>query len=201
MKILLFIFILTSFVFAQQLNYTHGYTTAGVNDDGQFTSLDSTGATSYSVVFLLDDYYPFDFNPSVYDSVTAIGSSDKTSIGALWYFIDADEATDSTNIDVDVYTGVYGDANRTVAGIKWDGTATNCADVTGDGDLCSGVLIYTETGKLLPPHAIKITFDVDPTAAEVSAGLDLYFEFVYPAVYQSAKEKKVQTYENQNAGN
>lgn len=188
--IFLILFFLTTSLFAQQLDWGVGYNTSGVALTGSFTSLDSTGATSYSMVFKLENYYPFDYNPLFSDDSVIIGNSDKTSIGVWWYYIDVDDATDSINFDIDVYTGVYGTESQMIAGVKWDPTPTNCADIVDDGDQCGGVLIYTETGKLLPPHVIKIVIDVDPTAAEVSAGIDVYYEFVHPAIYQVAKERK-----------
>ena len=188
--LLLFLLFLITTPFAQQYNYTSGYNASGVELTGSFTSLDSTGATSYTMVFPLDDIYPFDFNQAVYDSVTALGGSANSNYGTWWYHIDTDAATDSINFDIDVYTGVYGTESQMIAGIKWDAAVTKVTDLVDDGDLTGGILIYTETGKLHPPHVIKIVIDVDPTVAEVSAGLDVYYEFVYPAIYQVAKERK-----------
>ena len=202
MKRIIYLFLLffTTSLFAQQLNYVVGFNTSGVALTGSFTNLDSTGGTSYTMVFTLDDYYPYDYNPfflidSSANSIagggaSAQGNADKTSLGTWWYFIDVDDVTDSINFDIDVYTGVYGTESQMIAGVKWDPTPTNCADIVDDGDQCGGVLIYVETGKLLPPHVIKIVIDIDPTGKEVSAGIDVYYEFVHPAIYQVAKERK-----------
>jgi hypothetical protein len=198
-KIILTIVLLTSLCFSQQLRQTFGVNSTGGALTGSFTSLDSTGATSYDIYITLDDFYPFDFNPFfLVDSsgsvanggAAAQGNADKISIGTLWYFVDADAAGDSTNIDIDVHTGVYADANRNISSAKFDATATKAADILGTGDLCTGVLIYTETGKMLPPSIIRIRLDVDPAAKEVSAGLDIYYEFVYPQIYTEQGYRK-----------
>jgi len=191
MKVILFILTLASFVFSQQLNYTFGVDAQGDALTGSFTSLDSTGATSYSVYLDLNDYWPgFDANPAVYDSVTAIASSDKAVLFTLYYFVDADAATDSTNIDVDVASGVYTSTDLTMATTGWDATAVKNTDITGVSDIFGHVNVYTEAGKLYPPEVVKITFDVDPTAKEVSAGLDIYYRIVYPQIYKVHAERK-----------
>jgi hypothetical protein len=121
-KIILCLLTLVSFAFAQQFNFTWGVDAVGTPLTGSFTSIDSTGATSYSVYLDLNDYYPgFDVNPAVYDSVTAIANSDRNVLFTLYYFIDADAATDSTNIDVDIASGVYTSTALTMAASSYDG--------------------------------------------------------------------------------
>jgi hypothetical protein len=196
-KIILCLLTLVSFAFAQQFNFTWGVDAVGTPLTGSFTSIDSTGATSYSVYLDLNDYYPgFDVNPAVYDSVTAIANSDRNVLFTLYYFIDADAATDSTNIDVDIASGVYTSTALTMAASSYDGTAVNNADIVGAGDLFGHVNAYTEAGKLWPPEVVKIVFDVDPAAKEVSAGLDIYYRIVYPQIYESAREKNKTAYES-----
>ena len=105
MKVIIFLLMLTSFVFAQQLNYTFGVNGSGVALTGSFTSLDSTGATAYNVYVDLTDSYPYEVNPAVYQDssvATVLGSSDQNVLFTLYYFIDADVAGDSTDIDIDV---------------------------------------------------------------------------------------------------
>jgi len=196
-KIILCLLTLVSFAFAQQLNFTWGVDAVGTPLTGSFTSLDSTGATAYNVYVDLNDYYPgFDVNPAVYDSVTALGSSDQNVLFTLYYFIDADAAGDSTDIDIDASSGVYSSTALTMAATKFDGTAVKQADVSTTGDTFGHVNVYTESGKLYPPEVVKINFDVDPTAAEVSAGLDIYYRIVYPQIYESAREKIKTAYES-----
>jgi len=195
MKVLLFLIMLSTFVFGQQLNYTFGESSVGVPLTVKFTSLDSTGATSYSVFLDLNDYYPgFDVNPAVYDSVTALASSDKAVLFTLYYFVDADVAGDSTDIDVDVASGVYSSTALTMAATNFDGTAVKNADILGTGDIFGHANVYTEAGKLYPPEVVRVVFDVDPTASEVSAGLDIYYRIVYPQIYQEHREKNVTEY-------
>jgi hypothetical protein len=191
MKVLIFLLTLASFTFAQQFNFTWGENGSGVPLTGSFTNLDSTGATSYSIYLDLNDYYAGfnDVNPAVYDSVTAIASSDQNVLFTLYYFIDADVAGDSTDIDIDISSGVYTSTALTMAATSFDGTPVNNADIVGTGDIFGHVNAYTETGKLWPPEVVKITFDVDPTTAEVSAGLDIYYRIVYPQIYETARER------------
>ena len=200
MKKLLILFFAFAFIplFAQQLNWTFGHSTAGAQLTGVFANYDTTGGTDYTVVVLLDDYYPFDVNPLFSDDSVIIGSSDRIVIGTLWYQFDLPAATDSCSFDIDVYPGVYGDENRTVAGIKWGTALENVNDASNKDDVTGGANIYvlTSGGKHLPPHAIKIVFDLDTTANRGN-GADLYYEFVYPAIYHSAKERKNTTYEGQ----
>jgi hypothetical protein len=196
MKVILFLLTFVSFAFAQQLNYTFGVDAVGSQLTGSFTSLDSTGATNYEVYVDLHDYYPgFDINPAVYDSVNSstgsgpIASSDLAVLFTLYYYIDADAATDSTNIDIDVSSGVYSSSALVMATTKFDPTPVKQVDVVAANDVFGHVNVYTESGKLWPPEVVKINFDVDPAAAEVSAGLDIYYRIVYPQIYESAEEK------------
>jgi len=191
---------LVSFAFAQQFNYTWGENASGVPLTGAFTSIDSTGTTSYSVYLDLNDYYAGfnDVNPPTYDSVTAIASSDKVVLFTLYYFIDADAAGDSINIDVDISSGVYTSTALTMAAASFDGTPVKNADIVGTGDTFGHVNAYTEAGKLWPPEVVKLTFDVDPTAKEVSAGLDIYYRIVYPQIYEAAREKNKTAYDPAN---
>jgi len=199
-KIILCLLTLVSFAFAQQLNFTWGQDAVGTPLTGSFTSIDSTGTTSYSVYLDVNDYYPgFDMNPAVYqDSSVAVnlGSSANALVATLYYFIDADAATDSTNIDIDVSGGVYTSTALTMASTSFDATPVKMGDVTGVNDIFGHVNIYSESGKLYPSEIYKITFDVDPTAKEVSAGLDIYYRIVYPQIYETARERNITTYES-----
>ena len=201
MKALIILLMLASFTFAQQFNYTWGVDAVGTPLTGSFTSLDSTGATAYEVYLDLNDYYAGfnDVNPAVYaDSAVAIASSDQNVLFTLYYYIDADAAGDSTNIDIDVSSGLYTSTALTMASTKFDGTPVKQADIVGVADAFGHVNVYTETGKLWPPEIAKINFDVDPTSAEVSAGLDIYYRIVYPQIYESAREKNKTAYDAAN---
>lgn len=196
MKVIVFILLLTSFVFSQQLNYTWGLDAVGEPLTGVFSSIDSTGTTSYNVYVDFNDYYPYDVNPLFSDDSVVIGSSNLTAWATLFYFIDADEATDSTNIDIDLSSGLYTSTALTVASSSYDGTPVKLGDILEVGDIFGHVNLYTESGKLFPPEICKITFDVDPAAAEVSAGLDIYYRIVYPQIYENAREKIKTAYDS-----
>jgi len=196
-KLIVCFLMLTSFVFSQQLNYTWGLSAVGVPLTGVFTSLDSTGVTSYSVYIDLNDYYPgYDINPAVYDSVTAIASSDQNILFTLYYLVDVNASGDSTDIDVDVSSGLYTSTALTMASTAYDPTPVNNADLVHDEDIFGHINVYTETGKLYPPEVVRVTFDVDPTAHEVSAGTNLYYRIVYPQIYEVAREKIITSYES-----
>lgn len=197
-KIILFLMVLSVCAFSQQSNYTHGVDAVGNALTGSFTALDTTGATDYTIVIPLDDIYPFDYSPLVLDSVTVIDGSNALNIGTLWFQFDVFVATDSCSFDIDAYTGVYGDANRTVAGIKWDATPVEIHSSAAQvGDVTTGVRIYTESsaGKLMAPHVIKLVLDLDTInntddiTGEVGSNA-FYYEVVYPAIYQIHKERR-----------
>lgn len=188
-KIIFWLLVLVSFTFAQQLNYTWGVSATGVPLTGSFTSIDSTGTTSYSIYLDLNDYYPYDVNPIASDDSVLIGSSDQNVLFTLYYLIDVDESGDSTEIDVDIASGLYTSTALTMASTSYDPTPVNNGDLQGTEDIFGHINVYTETGKLFPPEVIRITFDVDPTVAEVSAGIDIYYRIVYPQIYESAREK------------
>ena len=197
--VILFAFAFLTPLMAQQLNYTFGYTTTGVQEtDGVIVDYDTTGATDYSIVIPLDDWYPYEVNPAVYDSATALGSSDRMVIGTLWYKFDLPAATDSCSFDIDAYPGLYGDGNRTIAGATWGAALEQVNDASNKDDVTGAVNIYvlSSGGKHLPPHLIKLVFDLD-TSANRGNGADIYYEFVYTGIYQSAKERKRTEYEGQ----
>lgn len=197
-KIILFLMVLCVGASAQQLNYTFGYDAVGNALTGSFTAVDTTGATDYTIIIKLDDYYPYDYNPAQYDSVTGLNGSADHTIGSIWFYWDVFAATDSCSFDVDAYAGVYGDANRTVAGVKWDATAVEVHNQTGTkGDVCDVARVYVEAsaGKVLPPEIIKLVFDMDSIgntddAVNGVGSNAFYYRFVYPAIYQIHKERR-----------
>jgi hypothetical protein len=191
-KVILFILVLTVSLFSQQLNYTFGVDAQGDALSGSFTNLDSTGATSYDIYVDLNDYYPYDVNPVALgdSSDDVVGSSDVAVLATVYYYFDVDAATDSVVGDWDASSGVYSTSNLTMAATLFDATPVKQADVSGANDIFGHINIYTESGKLFPPEVIKITFDVDPAAAEVSTGVDLYYRVVYPQIYKVHEERK-----------
>jgi len=206
-KIILFtlpvLVLLAVFSFGQQINWTHGYDTSGNALTGKFDNLLKTGGTSYEMVFKMDDIYPWDFYPLQLDVQAALDSAESVygntgywHYGTLWVQFKTQTSGDSVNCDIDLYEGVYGDANKTFANIKWDGTATKLADIgPGIVDVTQGIDVYAPDGKLLPAHVIKIVIDVDPAAAELDDSLDVYYEFAYPALLQQHKDYKPKTTE------
>ena len=197
-KIILFLMILSAIAFGQQINYTHGYDVSGNALTGKFDNLVKTGGTSYTMVFKLDDAYPWDYYPLQLDvqaaldsSESAYGNSGYYHYGTLWFLAKTQTSGDSVNLDIDLYEGIYGDANRTFAGVKWDGTATKLKDIgPGIVDVFQGIDVYAPDGKMLPAHIIKIVIDVDPADNELDDSLDVYYEFAYPALIQEVKEHK-----------
>lgn len=195
-KVILFVLVLTVSLFSQQLNYTFGVDAQGDALTGSFTNLDSTGTTSYDIYLDLNDYYYVDPNPLVHDTQDSdstnayLASSDKAVLVTVYYYFDVDAATDSLVGDWDASSGVYLTSNLTMAATKFDATPVKQADVSGADDIFGHINVYTESGKLFPPEVLKITFDVDPAAAEVSAGVDLYYRVVYPQIYKVHEERK-----------
>lgn len=194
-KIILIVMLFSTLLLGQQMKYTFGVNQNGDDLDGYWSDVDSTAATAYNIYFLLDDFYPMDLSPLVIDYDMDLGNaadstldgtikinSDRSIWGTFWYFLDANEATDSINSTIKTYTGVYTSSTRSIANVKWDGTAVTLETISAVNDACKGLNIYTEaTGyKQYPPEIIKIVFQ---PASGANAGTDIYYRIAYPAIY------------------
>jgi hypothetical protein len=214
-KYFFLLLLLPILVFGQQLNHSWGYTTAGVAyTQTGYPDADST--TTINIIFDLQDWYPLDWNPLVLDvqaaldsSETAHGLSAYTFLGTFWYRIDAAGANDSTTYQVLSYPGnmIYysGSGNRiTATNLNFSTTATTLVSTTtSKGDIqWSFVNVYVNssadknsiTVKHLPPEFLKISIPFNTQADDL---IDVYWDFVYPSVYQREQSYRSTT----NQGN
>ncbi len=202
--IVMFLLLLAGFCFGQQINHTYGTTTAGGAYTSSGASIDS--GTTVTVILDLQDYFYTDFNPTVYDSVTALANSDAFFLGTLWFYLNADSTNDSTNLNIDVYPAGFtyddNDGNRIEAA---EYTVSTTAVVLRDssttrtlGDiLWSAVNIYLNAStRFLPPEIIQLKFAIfDPAGSggtEMSGGF-IHWDFVYTAVYESQQNQRSTT--------
>jgi hypothetical protein len=209
-KIIVLIMLLPLIALSQQLNHTWGETTTGTAyTQTGYNNADSS--TTITAVFDLQDWYPLDMNQVAFDSVTALGSSNKMLIGTLWYRIDAVNATDSVGYAIKTYPGnlVYypGTGERiATANINYSTTATTLIDTATTKAVNDiqwsfvNVFLNTSTDassvvvKHLPTEFFKATWTFQLNAAD---SLDVYWDFVYPASKQTDQEKRTST----NKGN
>jgi hypothetical protein len=201
MKKILFIFVALILMLnsglGQQINYTHGQTTAGVAYT-RTGSVDADSSTTINIVFDMQDYFMTDYNPPAYDSVTAIGNSDALLLGTFWVRIDSDSSNDSTNLYVEVYPGnpVYDDNDGTrveAAEINFSTTALALRDTAAAigtfgniGDLqWTPINVYLNAStRILPPEFIKIKMGFDVASFGTPGNGNVYWNFAYPAVYE-----------------
>lgn len=207
--ILLFLFI-PVLLFGQMMNHSWGYSTSGTayNQTGYS---DADSSTTISIVYDLQDWYPLDINPLFSDDSVIIGSSHKMLIGTFWYKLDAQNATDSTVYAIKVYPGFmdyYGGTGDRIAtaNIDYGTTATTLIDTSStlavndvtwkflNVYLNSSADAGSNTVKHYPSEFYKIAFTFGNGTAD---SLDVYWDFVYPAVYQSQQELRTTT----NSGN
>ena len=207
-QILIFILILSAFVFGQQINRTWGYTTAGIAYT-QTGSVNADSTTEVSIVFDLQDWYSIDWNPPVYTTTfdigvsgdstlaqTVVGNSDALMLGTLWLRQDAKNATDSLAVLVEAFPGnmIYhpgGTSRITAANINFSTTAITIQDSTnlakGDVQWTPYNIYLHASSRILPPEFVKVTFEQKTTADD---SVDYFWDFAYPAVYQSQQEQR-----------
>ena len=188
--------ILPLLVISQQINHTWGYTTAGAewNQSGS-QNLDSI--STVSIVLDLQDYYALDFNPVASDDSVIILNSTRMNYGTFWYRFDVENATDSTAYTINAYPGnlVYhpNDNSRiTTTNVNFSTTATNLVTVSSyaTDDIqwtAANVYLSDAEGKILPPEFIKLIIDFTGTTND---SIDVYWDFVYPAVYEYQQEQR-----------
>ena len=200
-NIILFILLFTIPLFSQVINYSWGETTAGVAYN-QIGSQDADSATTISIVFDMQDYYPLDFSPLVSDDSVVIGNSNRQFLGTFWYRIDAQNATDSTGHAIKSYSGnmIYhpNDESRvTTTNINFSSTATTLLSETAAvNDLqWSFVNVYVNSStdvnsavqKHLPPEFVKVAITFQTNAAD---SMDVYWNFAYPAVLEHYQDQR-----------
>ena len=195
--------LLSSFIGAQQLNHTWGFTTTGtVLTEAGFTITDSTGVTT--LVFDLQDLYVKDFSPFTVNGATALLNTDAFFIGTLWYKYD-NGAADSAGILIEAFPGFLinhpSDGSRiTTTNVNFSITAITIQDSTTNtvGDLeWTPVNIYLNaTDKVLPPEFLQITIE---WKRNTDANGTLYYDFAYIAVYEHIQKERTTTRSDNNA--
>ena len=190
--LILALFLLSTSLFAQQINYTWGQSAAGVAlTQTGFTNVDSIG--TITIVYDMQDYYPLDYFPAIYDSATALLNSNRMYYGTFWYRVDLQNATDSSKYSIYAYPGnlIYhpNDGSRvTATNINFSTTATvlvdSVADTYATNDIqwaAVNIYISDAEGKILPPEFIKVFIDFYGTTND---SIDFLHNFAYPAVYE-----------------
>ena len=202
LKLITIVLLLVCFANAQQLTYDWGYTTAGARYT-QTGAVDLDSAATTSIVFDMQDYYPLDILPVASDDSVIILNSTRMYYGTFWYYIDVDEATDTTSVNINAYPGFMtyysGTGDRiSTTNLTFSTTATallNESAFTANDRQWTGVNVYISNstwGKIFPPEFIKIAVTYDAASNDDS---DLFWKFVYPTVTQSEQEKRTSTKE------
>lgn len=204
-KIILFIVVFVVAVLGQQINHTWGYTTAGASYyQTGVADLDSLG--TIDIVFDMQDYYPYDYNPLALgdSSDDVINNSNLQFLGTFWYRIDAEEAADSIGYAIKAYPGnlVYysGSGQRiTATNINFSTTATTLIDTSAtrqvDDVQWSWLNVYVNSSqnaastvqRHLPPEFVKLNILF---TKQTEADLDFFWVFAYPAVTESEQSKR-----------
>ena len=185
------------------MNYTWGYTTAGVAyTEGGLSNVDSS--TTTNIVFDMQDYMYVDYNPVASDDSVIILNSTRMNYGTFWFYLDMENATDSSSININAYPGFMtyysGSGNRlATANISYSTTATailNESSYTANDRqwFATNVYLSDTEGKILPPEFIKLAISFDSATND---SLALNWLFVYPAVPQRQQEERTTT----NQGN
>ncbi len=194
MKTIILLLTFISLAFSQQLNQVYGVKASGVSWDTGLTFIDTTAGTTNDIIIDLADWYPgYDLNPLIYDSVTVLFNSDRTFIGTFYVIFDNQglkaPTTDSVLYTVKAYPGVYQSSTKTPATAKF-GAAVTLETIATVDDYLSITEVYLKTAvKLLPPEVIKLEIaPIDRKGNDDSTAVD--WKFVYPAIYQTAKERK-----------
>ena len=190
--LILTLFLLSTSLFAQQINYTWGQSAAGATlTQTGFVNVDSI--STITVVFDMQDYYFVDLFPAIYDSATALLNSNRLYYGTLWYKVDVQNAADSSKFSIYAYPGnmIYhpNDGSRvTATNLNFSTTATvivdSVADTYATNDIqWTAVNLYLSDaeGKILPPEFIKVFVDFYGTTND---SIDFQYTFAYPALYE-----------------
>lgn len=201
MKKIIFLFLFVSIGFCQQINYTWGQKTDGSwwNQTG---SVNTDSTDEITIIFDFQDYWYLDFVKADWDSVTSIANSNRQYIGTFWYQFDAENATDSVVYVIKTYSGMWkyddGDENRIESGeYLFSTTATTVVDTQrAKGDIqAEFVNLYVDAStddngvvtKHLPPELLKVVMDFGTNSND---SLDVYWNFAYPAIYESQQSMR-----------
>jgi len=203
MKILIILFALVLCGYAQQVNYTWGYTTAGVAYTEAEQSMDSSDVLN--IVFDMQDYSFMDMNPLSLDSVTVIGNSDALFLGTFWYRIDVNSASDTSAVLIEAFPGHMishpNDGSRiTTSNINFSTTATVLQDSsshTANDIQWAGLNVYIDASiKELPPEFVKIKVSY---SVATNDSIGFLWNFAYPALLESEQAQRKTTRTNNNA--
>ena len=183
MKKLLFIILL--FVIplsAQQIDFTHGTNVYGTAYTGAgYGYLDSTGTLTKDMYISFDDYYVFGGRDALTDTL---------SLGALSYFFDAKNSTDSVLLTIKAYPMYSAAVNDPLVSAK-AGTAVTLKTLSGVIGDQNGVLdVYVDVTNrpTYPPRWVKIEIDA---ASSCNDSITVYLDFAMPAIHEVFKERKV----------
>lgn len=181
-KIILFLLILTLPLFAQQMNYTFGQKTTGVswNETGKAIT---SGATD--VVQIVIDFE--DFAPGVLTD---------DQYGVIWFHIDANSATDSTNYSISFFNGAFiyddGDNDRVETGaIEFSSDSTIIAASSSQADDVTWTAAeITVSGQIVPPEFGLIEIEWEEGTDD---SLTVQWTVGYPAVYQREQQHRTRS--------
>lgn len=195
-KIFLFLLILTVAGFSQQINHTVGTNLAGTAVRS-IVYLDTTAATTNEIYVDLDDWYPIDLNPAVYDSATALINSNLLWLGTFYVSFDnqgtGSPTTDSlAGITIKATPGIYTTASKSLASADW-GSAITLETVRQAGDYfaINNVYVHATKYKLIPPELLRLQINA-PAASDTDCddSTAVYWKFSYPAIYHEHEVQK-----------
>jgi hypothetical protein len=194
-KILLILFVLVFTVFAQQINHDWGMSTTGVRNSVPVkTDIDTTATSGWTVVFDIADYYPFDIFPYKDTSGVALLNSDRATFGTLRTYFDVQNAADSAIYTIKLYEGMYSNADKSPASIKYEETAVTLRTVRSvDAFFQDNVYFGSTAYKQYPPEVFKIVIAKVAEDTDCDDSTDVYIDYAYPAIYQQYKERKLDT--------
>lgn len=208
MRTIIFILLLSLLAIAQQVNYTWGLKTSGLDWSGAgITRIDTTTGTTNDIVIDLNDFYWMDVYPVETNATADFGSGgDSTFAAALYanstrYYVgtfftnfdnvgSASPTTDSVLFTVKAYPGVYSTASKAVSGVKY-GVAVTLQTIREAGDYfaANSVYIHASLAKSFPPEVIKL--EIAPIGvSDADDSTNVNWRFAYPALYQVHKERK-----------
>jgi len=191
--ILALVLIFTIPGFTQQINYDRGTDLSGTAYS-VVCKQDADSSTTWNILFDLQDYYFRDWNPSVYDSITALNNSDALFIGTLWYMVDAAQAADSATLYIEAYPGftIYDDNDNNryeTTEQNFSTTAITLRDSSSDfskGDIqWTPINIYLNAStRVLPPEFLKVKMGFNINSFDGASSGDIYWRLAYFAVYE-----------------
>lgn len=197
MKVIWFVLLLASFVFAQQMNYTSGLkkTSGDLWTNEGITYIDTTTGTTNDILIDLQDYlFAGDINPLVNDDSAVVAiNSNRFYVGTFYVLFDnqgtASPTTDSLKYTIKAYPGIYTTESKTVAGAKY-GTAVTLETVKVHNDYFSinNVYLHATKYKHFPSELIKL--ELAPVGSKnCDDSTQVNWRFVYPQVIKTSSER------------